>query len=177
LIRDENGTPALGLIDYGQVKRLSKETRLTFAKLIVALDDENRDEAARLIQQLGLKTKYMDPDVHYQYAKVSYDQAYTSLHGRFGSQRSNPTIAQGLDHGVTCIYYLTRIGARPAPKSQRRTNMETHCGKGAERRGLEDKLGSETQRTGVLSSIAVKPLKWQFETQNVFSVNRTLAKP
>jgi aarF domain-containing kinase len=81
LIRDENGTPTLGLIDYGQVKRLSKETRLTFAKLIVALDDENRDEAARLIQQLGLKTKHMDPDVHYQYAKVSYDQDNMKLLG------------------------------------------------------------------------------------------------
>jgi aarF domain-containing kinase len=74
LLREEDGSPALGLIDYGQVKRLSKETRHLFAKLIIALDDENKDEVVRLMREAGMRTKRMDPEVIYLYAKVSYDQ-------------------------------------------------------------------------------------------------------
>jgi aarF domain-containing kinase len=72
LLREDDGSPALGLIDYGQVKRLSKETRHLFAKLIVALDDDNKDEIVKRMKEAGMKTKNMDPEVIYLYAKVSY---------------------------------------------------------------------------------------------------------
>ena len=72
LLREDDGSPALGLIDYGQVKRLTKETRHIFAKLIVALDDDNKDEIVKLMKEAGMKTKNMDPEVIYLYAKVSY---------------------------------------------------------------------------------------------------------
>jgi len=72
LLREDDGSPALGLIDYGQVKRLTKETRHLFAKLIIALDDDDRDSIVSLMKQAGMKTKTMDPEVIYLYAKVSY---------------------------------------------------------------------------------------------------------
>jgi aarF domain-containing kinase len=72
LLREDDGSPALGLIDYGQVKRLSKESRHLFAKLIVALDDDNKDEIVKRMKEAGMKTKNMDPEVIYLYAKVSY---------------------------------------------------------------------------------------------------------
>ena len=62
----------MGLIDYGQVKRISKATRHLFAKLIIALDEDNKEEIVALMKEAGMKTKHNDPDVFYLYAKVSY---------------------------------------------------------------------------------------------------------
>lgn len=73
LLREDDGKPSLGLIDYGQVKKISKETRILFAKLIVALDEDNKGEIVRLMKEAGMKTRRMDPEVLYLYAKVSYD--------------------------------------------------------------------------------------------------------
>jgi predicted unusual protein kinase regulating ubiquinone biosynthesis (AarF/ABC1/UbiB family) len=54
LCRDpKDGTPHLGLIDYGQVKRLTKEQRHLFCRLLIALDDENREEVVRLMKIAG----------------------------------------------------------------------------------------------------------------------------
>ncbi|KAL3919176.1 MAG: hypothetical protein SGILL_003885 [Bacillariaceae sp.] len=72
LLREEDGTPTLGLIDYGQVKRLSRETRHLFAKLIIALDEDDKDKIVELMKEAGMKTKNNDPEVFYLYAKVSY---------------------------------------------------------------------------------------------------------
>lgn len=71
----------MGLIDYGQVKRLPKETRIAFCKLIVALADEDRDEIIRLLKQLGYKSRDMDENNIYLYAKVGYDQDNYELLG------------------------------------------------------------------------------------------------
>ncbi|MGK3758173.1 MAG: aarF domain-containing kinase [Bacillariaceae sp.] len=72
LMREKDGSPALGLIDYGQVKRLTKETRHIFAKLIIALDADDKDKIVSLMKEAGMKTKHMDPEVIYLYAKVNY---------------------------------------------------------------------------------------------------------
>jgi aarF domain-containing kinase len=72
LLREDDGSPALGLIDYGQVKRLTKEVRHLFAQLVIALDDDDKDRIVSLMKQAGMKTKYNDPEVFYLYAKVSY---------------------------------------------------------------------------------------------------------
>jgi predicted unusual protein kinase regulating ubiquinone biosynthesis (AarF/ABC1/UbiB family) len=72
LLRDEDGSPALGLIDYGQVKQLSKETRHLFARLVIALDNDDKDQIVSLMKEAGMKTKNMNPEVIYLYAKVSY---------------------------------------------------------------------------------------------------------
>lgn len=73
LLREVDGTPSIGLIDYGQVKKISKETRHLFARLLIALDDDNKEEVVRLMQKAGMRTENMDPEVLYLYAKVSYD--------------------------------------------------------------------------------------------------------
>lgn len=74
LLRDDYGNPGIGLIDYGQVKKLSKETRHLFAKIIIALDDDNKERVVELMKEAGMKTKNMDSEVLYLYAKVGYDQ-------------------------------------------------------------------------------------------------------
>lgn len=77
----EEGNPRLGLIDYGQVKQLSKKTRLLLCKLIIALDDDSRDEIVSLMKQLGYKSRDMNEDNIYLYAKVGYDQDNHELTG------------------------------------------------------------------------------------------------
>ncbi|KAG7346989.1 hypothetical protein IV203_006058 [Nitzschia inconspicua] len=72
LLREKDGSPALGLIDYGQVKRISKETRHLFAKLVIALDEDDKEQIVALMKEAGMKTKNNDPEVFYLYAKVSY---------------------------------------------------------------------------------------------------------
>lgn len=70
----ESGRPQLGLIDYGQVKQLTREERLLMCKIILALADNDRNEVVRLMVQAGFKSKAMNEDVIFKYAKVSYDE-------------------------------------------------------------------------------------------------------
>ena len=74
LLGFEEGRPQLGLIDYGQVKKISKEERLRLCKIIVALADDNRSEVVKLVKEAGFKSKSMNDDVIYKFAKVSYDE-------------------------------------------------------------------------------------------------------
>ena len=81
LVRQPDGSAQIGLIDYGQVKEITKEKRHLFAKLMIALDDDNRDQIIALMKEAGFKSKRMDPDVIYLYAKVGYDQDNAALTG------------------------------------------------------------------------------------------------
>jgi aarF domain-containing kinase len=69
LIRLPDGSPQLGLIDYGQVKTLTKEQRHLFARLVLALDDDDKDKIVALMKEAGYKSERMDPDTMYVYAK------------------------------------------------------------------------------------------------------------
>ena len=53
LLRNDKGGMQLGLIDYGQVKRISDEDRHLFCRLIIAIDDDNKDEIVKLMKQAG----------------------------------------------------------------------------------------------------------------------------
>ncbi len=53
MIYDDNGKPQLGLIDYGQVKSLTKEQRHLVCKLVIALAEDNRDDVVRLMKEAG----------------------------------------------------------------------------------------------------------------------------
>lgn len=53
LLGTDTGKPQLGLIDYGQVKKLSNETRLLMCKLIIALAEDNKADAVRLLKEAG----------------------------------------------------------------------------------------------------------------------------
>lgn len=66
--------PVLGLIDFGQVKRLTKEQRHLFCQLIIALDEDDFPEIVRLTQAAGYKSENMIPECIYKYAVVAYDQ-------------------------------------------------------------------------------------------------------
>jgi aarF domain-containing kinase len=68
------GKPQLGLIDYGQVKSLTKAERLRMCKIIIALANDDKKEIVRLMAEAGFKSKSMNEDVIYKYAKVSYDE-------------------------------------------------------------------------------------------------------
>lgn len=81
LLREGDGRPALGLIDYGQVKQLTKETRHLFAKLVIALDDDDKDQIVKLMKEAGMKTKTMNPEVIYLYAKVAYAEINDQILG------------------------------------------------------------------------------------------------
>ena len=58
----------------GQVQKMNKEQRHLFCRIIIALDNDDREEVIRLMKEAGFKSKRMDPDVIFTYAKVSYDQ-------------------------------------------------------------------------------------------------------
>jgi aarF domain-containing kinase len=75
----DDGKPQLGLIDYGQVKKLSKEDRLLLCQLIVALANEDKPEIVRLVKNAGYKSKYMNEELIYKYAKVSFDETSREL--------------------------------------------------------------------------------------------------
>ena len=53
LVYDANGKPQIGLIDYGQVKSLTKKQRLLLCKLIIALAEDNRDAIIELMKEAG----------------------------------------------------------------------------------------------------------------------------
>jgi aarF domain-containing kinase len=79
LLGVEEGNPQLGLIDYGQVKVLTKDERLLFCQLIVALANEDKDSVVKLLKQAGYKTRYMDPNIMYRFATLAYDQDNAKL--------------------------------------------------------------------------------------------------
>lgn len=74
LLGADKGKAKLGLIDYGQVKVLSKKDRILFCKLIIALNEDNRSDIVRLMKEAGFKSKFMNEDNIYRYAKVYYDE-------------------------------------------------------------------------------------------------------
>ena len=74
LLGVDEGRPKLGLIDYGQVKVLTKEERLLFCKLIIALADDNKDEICNLLEEAGYRSQRMDKDIMYKFARVAYDE-------------------------------------------------------------------------------------------------------
>jgi aarF domain-containing kinase len=74
LLGVEEGNPQLGLIDYGQVKALTQDERLLFCKLIIALADDDKEKVCKLMKEAGYKSKQMDPEIMYKFAKVGYDE-------------------------------------------------------------------------------------------------------
>jgi len=73
LCRKPDGSPILGLIDYGQVKTLTKEQRHLMCRILIALDDDDREEVVRLVREAGYKSRDMSPKNLFMYAKVAYD--------------------------------------------------------------------------------------------------------
>lgn len=57
----------LGLIDYGQVTSIGFDQRVIFAKLVIAISRDDKEEVARIFfDEMGAQTKYKDKDVAYR---------------------------------------------------------------------------------------------------------------
>jgi aarF domain-containing kinase len=70
----ENGK--IGLIDYGQVKRIKKDVRINIAKMCVALCANDEEEIVRIqLEGFGLRTQKNDPWVLGKHARVAWDNA------------------------------------------------------------------------------------------------------
>lgn len=80
--RFNSSDPKIALVDYGQVKVLTKEQRLQLARLLVALarmDDSNPSKEDRLhiakcIGAMGFETRRKDPEVAFKAARVYFDR-------------------------------------------------------------------------------------------------------
>lgn len=64
----------LGLIDYGQVKRISDDQRRALATLIVALADDDERGAVDAFVSAGFRTKRMDPECIFKYATLWFNR-------------------------------------------------------------------------------------------------------
>jgi predicted unusual protein kinase regulating ubiquinone biosynthesis (AarF/ABC1/UbiB family) len=56
------------------VKRISQADRHLFCRLVLALADDDKPKIIELMKEAGFKSRNMDPDVIYAFAKVSYDE-------------------------------------------------------------------------------------------------------
>lgn len=57
----------IGLIDYGQVKKMSLENRIRYAQLIIAVDNGDVEEVARIqFHEFGARSKYLNPNIIYK---------------------------------------------------------------------------------------------------------------
>ena len=74
----------LGLLDFGQVKRLSPERLEQIARLIIALNDDDRDKIVSVALEMGSSNTFNIPDVIYRQTAFWFD-------------RDTPDVTQGLD--------------------------------------------------------------------------------
>lgn len=75
----------LGLLDYGQVKRLSESDRVLYAKLVIAMARDDRKEIVRLMtEEIGFRTRDMNEEVIYKTAV-------------FWNDRDTPEITNGMN--------------------------------------------------------------------------------
>jgi len=68
-------TGKIGLIDYGQTRRLNDNERLAIARIVVELSKESMDEhrVADTMREFGFKTKYNNDEIMAKYAKLFFD--------------------------------------------------------------------------------------------------------
>ena len=55
----------LGLVDYGQVGRLTERDRLLYCELVLALSEDRREDVVRIAKTMGARTQRNLPDVIY----------------------------------------------------------------------------------------------------------------
>lgn len=68
----DNG--CIGMIDYGQVKRLTDQERILMCRMVHALATEDRDGLRSLNEEVGYKSKYMNKDVIYKMCQIAFDR-------------------------------------------------------------------------------------------------------
>ena len=74
----------LGLIDFGQVKRLPEDITEKFAHLVIALNEDDRELVCRIAQEIGCENKYNIPDIVWRLTA-------------FWMDRDTPDVTLGMD--------------------------------------------------------------------------------
>ena len=74
----------LGLIDFGQVKRLSPQRREQFARLVIALNNNDVEQVCDISREIGCENKYNIPEIVFKLSSFWLD-------------RDTPDITMGLD--------------------------------------------------------------------------------
>lgn len=64
----------LGLIDYGQVKRISLGVRILMAKFIIAVSQQDQEAAIQALMDLGNRSKYGNKEVGWRLASFWFDR-------------------------------------------------------------------------------------------------------
>lgn len=64
----------VGLIDYGQVKRIDLSTRLNYAELILYLADDDREAVVKKYREIGVQTEKNSADIHWRLAAFWNDR-------------------------------------------------------------------------------------------------------
>ena len=78
----------LGLIDYGQCKRISRNVRISLSRAMVALANDDQAEAVRVFrQELGSKTKYGRADIGYRLIALWFDRNTADVLGPYNIQQ------------------------------------------------------------------------------------------
>jgi aarF domain-containing kinase len=69
----------LGLIDFGQIKKISQETRFAIAKLILAVNEGDKEKTTLILNSLGLSSKLNDPNTQFRAISFWLDQENPEL--------------------------------------------------------------------------------------------------
>ena len=76
----------LGLIDYGQAKRMTLQERFKLARLVLALADGRREDSVRLFRACGYQTQHSDDDLAFRAAVIAFDRDDREITGGLNVQ-------------------------------------------------------------------------------------------
>lgn len=77
----------LGLIDFGQFKRISNESRLLMARAIVGLAHGDEIDVVRTMARTGTRTKYGNPEVGFRLTAFWFDRSSKDIVGDRNAQQ------------------------------------------------------------------------------------------
>jgi aarF domain-containing kinase len=123
----------LGLVDYGQVKRIPKENRVFIAKICLALLKDDSETVIALQKECGLETKNMDPWVIEKYARVAYDNDRREVTGGMNIQlflehlnERDPIVKQNDDYVMPSRMCMMLSGLSYALRYETRTCVQVN---------------------------------------------------
>ncbi|KAJ1509287.1 hypothetical protein HMI55_000031 [Coelomomyces lativittatus] len=74
LLSYKHHQPVIGLIDYGQVKELTRQQRIHLAQLIVALAQNDQTKVFKIMVALGFRSEKMDTNVFFKQATIALNR-------------------------------------------------------------------------------------------------------
>ena len=77
----------IGLIDFGQVKRINDETRKLIARLVLAVNNRDQEKTANLVRELGVKSRFNDKEVQYRMISFWIDRDTEEVTGGMNAHK------------------------------------------------------------------------------------------